>query len=86
MLLLNQIEKKILYELSKGIALYRDILAKNINIPRTTIYDNLEKLKEKHYVYNYSIHKNNVGRPKVYWYIYPKILKIIRNKNFFNIK
>ena len=84
MININEIQNKILKELVKGIALTRDEIVKRVRIPRTTLFDNLSKLREKKYVFNYKNYTHLKGRPKVYWYIPVRILKIINNKNFYN--
>lgn len=42
-------------------------LVKQLKTPRTTIYDNLVKLKKKELVKKFSRNNNKQGRPKVYW-------------------
>ncbi len=81
---MNEIEIKILKELSKGISLTRNTLAIKVGLPRTTIFDNLSKLREKEYVFSFKKYTHTKGRPKVYWYIPVKLLQTIKNKNFFN--
>lgn len=46
--------------------LTRKDIVNEIGLARTTIYDNLKKLKDSSIVDNYSIN-NGVGRPLVYW-------------------
>jgi predicted transcriptional regulator len=53
--------------LEKNGALTRRELVKQLKRPRTTIYDNLVKLKKKELVKKYSRNNNKQGRPKVYW-------------------
>lgn len=45
----------------------RKELVKQLKTPRTTIYDNLVKLKKKQMVKKFSRNNNKQGRPKVYW-------------------
>jgi uncharacterized membrane protein len=42
-------------------------LVNQLKTPRTTIYDNLVKLKKKQLVKKFSRNNNKQGRPKVYW-------------------
>lgn len=58
--------KKIIDILKKNDLTRRD-LVKEIELPRTTIYDNLKKLKDSSVVDNYSRNEGNTGRPLVYW-------------------
>ncbi|TFF98847.1 MAG: hypothetical protein EU547_00100 [Promethearchaeota archaeon] len=48
-------------------ALTRRELVRQLKTPRTTIYDNLVKLKKKQLVKKFSRNNNKQGRPKVYW-------------------
>jgi DNA-binding MarR family transcriptional regulator len=47
--------------------LTRKQLVEKTELPRTTIYDNLEKLENKGYVKRESRNNCKVGRSKVYW-------------------
>lgn len=81
----NKIQYKLfitLYQNPKGVN--RDFLVKELNIPRTTIYDNLAKLFEKEvngipYVCNYSKITNKKGRPSKIFYIPKGIRKNLSN-------
>lgn len=64
---------------SKGLT--RDSIHEKTNIAKTTIIDNIKKLKNRHinsipYVKQYRNYNYQVGRPKTLFYI----PKIIRNK------
>jgi len=56
-------------EIIKDKDLTRDEISSSLNKPRSTIYDNLEKLEENNMVMRYSLPENCVGkgRPPVYW-------------------
>lgn len=47
----------------------RDKLIETTNIPRTTIIDNLNYLKDNNFVENYTIKTKGRGRPRTYWKI-----------------
>jgi predicted ArsR family transcriptional regulator len=47
----------------------RKQLKKELNIPRTTIYDNLVKLQKRKLIEKYSKNNGKRGRPKVFWKI-----------------
>jgi len=85
---MNEIQLKIIKELSKGISLERNHLANNIGFPRTTVFYNLEKLNLERIVFSYCKFKSirDRGKPEVYWYIPSRIIKIIKNKNFINLE
>lgn len=51
---------------------YRPDIADDLDSPRTTVHNNLRKLKEKGLVRKYSGEREERGRPKVYWYLTPK--------------
>ena len=53
--------------LKKNGASTRRELVNQLKTPRTTIYDNLVKLKKKQLVKKFSRNNNKQGRPKVYW-------------------
>lgn len=67
---LNVTQWAIIEELRKHPdGIQRDILAKNINIKRSTVFDNLIKLERNNYVYKMEEDRTTIGRPRVYWYI-----------------
>ena len=57
---------------NKENGIWRPELAKALNTPSTTLYDNLKKLRlaefNKELVDNYEINDGNRGRNKVLWY------------------
>ena len=69
------IQQHIFEELSHGKSLTRRDLVKNLDKPRTTIYDNLLKLQNKKLVMKFSRNNGGRGRPVVLWYIPKHILK-----------
>ena len=68
-----------LYEYPKGLS--RDKIAEKLDIPRTTIYDNIIKILAKNVnnIPYIKVYTNKItllrGRPKVYYYI-PKGIRI----------
>ncbi|KKM93952.1 hypothetical protein LCGC14_1203220 [marine sediment metagenome] len=76
---LTSIQLKIFKELSYGKSITRGTLAKKLNIPYTTIYDNLIKLQLKKFVRQYSRKTNKIrGRSSVFWYMPRYVLKVFR--------
>ena len=72
---LTPIQTKLFNELSLGVSLTRKELVRKLDKPRTTIYDNLLKLRDKKLVEKF-IKYNEIrgrGRPLVFWFI-PKNL------------
>lgn len=62
----------ILFSNQKG--LNRDTISKRLNIPRTTVYDNLVKLMKRKiniipYINKYLKHNNKKGRPETIFFI-----------------
>jgi predicted ArsR family transcriptional regulator len=51
---------------------WRPEITEELDSPRTTVHNNLVKLKEKGLVRKYSGERETRGRPKVYWYLTPK--------------
>ena len=47
----------------------RKELEKELNTPRTTIYDNLIKLQKREIVESSTKNTGQIGRPKIYWSI-----------------
>lgn len=45
----------------------RQEICEDLEIPWTTIYDNLEKLRKRRLVENFKIYTGNRGRPRTYW-------------------
>ena len=70
---LTPIQYDLLNELSKGISLTRNDLVTKLEKPRTTIYNNLEKLEIKKIIKRYKKHNGFRGRPLTLWFI-PKNL------------
>ncbi|MEJ2248185.1 MAG: MarR family winged helix-turn-helix transcriptional regulator [Candidatus Lokiarchaeota archaeon] len=71
--LLTPLQFKLLRFLRKNGKCVRSKLQKYLNYPRTTIYDNLEKLEKRNLVerFHYSDCSYR-GRPKTYWKITQK--------------
>lgn len=65
-LLINNMNNKV-----KG--LDKTTISNRLNIPITTVYDNLIKLKYRNYVNNYGFNNGKKGRNKIIWFI-PKNL------------
>lgn len=61
-----KIQKKILSLLEEH-DLVRNHLCHELNIPRTTVYDNLYLLEQRGIVERYSMLNGEKGRPKIYW-------------------
>ena len=53
----------------KGEAKTRDMFVKELNKPRTTIFDNLKKLEKKRIVWRFLVPNGKRGRSLVYWQI-----------------
>jgi len=66
---MTPIQQHIFTELAHGKSLTRHDLVIKLNTPRTTIYNNLEKLQNKKLVLKFDRHNGKRGRPKVLWYI-----------------
>ena len=66
---MTPIQADIFKELSKGISLTRDDFVETLNTPRTTIYDNLEKLEIRKLVRRFKRGNGLRGRPLTFWYI-----------------
>lgn len=79
---LNQTQAKILKMLLKN-PMTRYELVNKSKIPRTTLYNNLEKLLEMNYINRVKEKRIAVGRPRVFWYIERNMLNIIKEKDFF---
>jgi predicted transcriptional regulator len=45
----------------------RKTLVKELNTPRTTIYDNLLKLQKRKFIEKFGANNGERGRPLVYW-------------------
>jgi len=82
--LINEIQSKILKLLLKNTTMTRYELEKESKIPRTTLYDNLEKLLNMNYVNRTKRKRKSVGRPSIIWYIEWNKLNIIKEKGFFS--
>jgi len=65
---LSPIQLRLVEFLKKGPAC-RKTLVKELNTPRTTIYDNLIKLQKRKLVKKYRDNNGERGRPLVYWRI-----------------
>lgn len=49
--------------------LWRPDLAKQLNTPSTTLFDNLKKLQTKKLVDKYEINNHHRGRNKILWFV-----------------
>ena len=59
----------------------RDKLCKEMNTPRTTVFDNLKILERLGIVYRYNKPLNKKrGRPKVYWTLNNKKVRVYSKK------
>lgn len=65
----SPIQDKILERLEVSGSLTRRDLVRVLNIPRTTIYDNLVKLEKRKLVEKISRSNGNRGRPLIFWKI-----------------
>nr|BDI55172.1 MAG: DNA-binding protein, wHTH [uncultured archaeon] len=75
---MTPIQLTIFTELTYGKFLTRKDLVAILKTPRTTIYDNLLKLKNNKLVGKFSKQNGIRGRPVVYWFIPKEVLKQIR--------
>ena len=81
-LLLTPIQTDIFEKLIEGKSLSRKELVISLNIPRTTVYDNLLKLQKRKIVLKFVRNNGKRGRPIVYWYVPRHILiKLKKGKN-----
>lgn len=62
----TELQKALVTELKKG-ARQRKELVSALNTPRTTIYDNLEKLESKGIAERYRVYNGRRGRPRKFW-------------------
>ncbi len=67
--ILSPIQLNLIKTLKKTGAINRGELVNKLDTPRTTIYDNLVKLKKKKLVKKFTRNNNKEGRPKVYWFL-----------------
>jgi len=73
-------QNKIFYLLSQGKSLQRKKLVKKLSVARTTIFDNLAKLRRKGLVLCFSKNAGIRGRPTIFWYIPKYIPKYVRTE------
>lgn len=66
---LPELQKKIYILLDKKGCLTRKMLMRLTNKPRTTLFDNLDKLRELGLITKFSYNNGKKGRPKIYWTI-----------------
>ena len=64
---ITPIQKELINTLEYFNAMTRRDLVSLLSIPRTTIYDNLLKLKKKRIVERFSENNGKVGRPLILW-------------------
>ncbi|TFG14556.1 MAG: hypothetical protein EU535_03275 [Promethearchaeota archaeon] len=64
---LTPIQNSLISTLKKGGPMTRRELVKQLNTPRTTIYDNLLKLQKNKLVEKYARNNGKRGRPLVFW-------------------
>ena len=62
----SSIQERILQRLSKG-RVERDVISKDLNTPRTTLYDNLVRLMKRKLVSKSSYSNGKRGRPYTLW-------------------
>lgn len=90
---MNITQLRILKELYRRGILERDRASGKLNIPRTTLYDNLDKLEKLGYVIRYQTTDKNAerrmgydknagerGRPRIYWKKGEKEIKLVDQK------
>lgn len=66
-LVLSPIQYSLIKLLKSGGSLTRKEIVNQLKTPRTTIYDNLNKLQKRKVVEKYSRNNGKRGRPNVYW-------------------
>jgi len=66
---LTPIQIRLIEILKNSGPLTRKMLVKELNTPRTTIYDNLIKLQKRKIVTKFRDNNGERGRPLVYWRI-----------------
>ncbi len=66
-LVLSPIQYNLIKLLKNGGPLTRKDIVNHLKTPRTTIYDNLNKLQKRRVVEKYSRNNGKRGRPNVYW-------------------
>jgi len=87
---LSDTQKRILVALlhasnNNEIGLTRDRLMDKLNLARTTVYDNLFKLRNLKIIDKTLLHKETRGRPLVLWYLNKDSkLKTYNNNKFIN--
>ncbi len=67
--LISPIQNFLIKTLKNNGPLTRRELVSKLNIPRTTVYDNLIKLQKENIVKKFSRNNGKKGRPKIYWEI-----------------
>lgn len=71
---LTPIQYKLIEVLQKFGPSNRAFLVKELNTPRTTIYDNLLKLQKRKLIEKARDNNGERGRPKVYWELKNKVI------------
>ncbi|MFX1405599.1 MAG: MarR family transcriptional regulator [Promethearchaeota archaeon] len=66
---LTPIQHNLIKALKTNGAITRRELVKTLNIPRTTIYDNLLKLQKRKIIEKFTRNNGKRGRPLVFWKI-----------------
>lgn len=64
---MSETQKKLIVLLSTNGDLTRKQLCKLMDLPRTTVYDNLKILKDKNIVSKYAKNNGERGRPQIFW-------------------
>ena len=64
---LTPIQHNLIKTLQNGGPYTRKALVKELNTPRTTIYDNLLKLQKRKFIEEFSRNNGMRGRPLVFW-------------------
>ena len=65
----NALQHNLVKVLTERGPLTRKELVAILNTPRTTIYDNLLKLKKRKFVERFEKHNGKRGRPYIFWQI-----------------
>lgn len=63
----SPIQHNIVIELFKNGSMNRKQLCRNLGKPRTTIFDNLNRLQKKDIVSKFAKNNGDRGRPPVFW-------------------
>lgn len=64
---LSPLQRNLISLLEEEGPLSRKRIVEKLDTPRTTVYDNLLKLQERHIVAKFSRQNGKRGRPRVFW-------------------